>query len=41
MSFRLSAEAAEDIIAIVEQGVRMFGAGQARRYHDELSHYLI
>ncbi|MBW8789332.1 MAG: type II toxin-antitoxin system RelE/ParE family toxin, partial [Rhizobium leguminosarum] len=36
MSFRLSAEAEEDIIAIAEQGVRLFGAGQAKRYHDEL-----
>ncbi|MBY5334785.1 type II toxin-antitoxin system RelE/ParE family toxin [Rhizobium leguminosarum] len=36
MSFKLSAEAEEDIIAIAEQGVRMFGAGQAKRYHDEL-----
>ncbi|MBY5919767.1 type II toxin-antitoxin system RelE/ParE family toxin [Rhizobium leguminosarum bv. viciae] len=36
MSFKLSAEAEEDIIAIAEQGVRMFGAGQAKRYHNEL-----
>lgn len=36
MSFRLSVEAEEDIIAIAEQGVRMFGAGQAKRYHDGL-----
>ncbi|MBY3381175.1 type II toxin-antitoxin system RelE/ParE family toxin [Rhizobium laguerreae] len=36
MSFKLSAEAEEDIIAIAEQGVRMFGADQAKRYHDEL-----
>ncbi|MBB3918818.1 type II toxin-antitoxin system RelE/ParE family toxin [Rhizobium fabae] len=36
MSSKLSAEAEEDIIAIAEQGVRMFGAGHARRYHDEL-----
>ncbi|MCO6179741.1 type II toxin-antitoxin system RelE/ParE family toxin [Ciceribacter sp. RN22] len=36
MSFSLSVEAEEDIIAIAEQGVRMFGAGQAKRYHDEL-----
>lgn len=36
MSFKLSVEAEEDIIAIAEQGVRMFGAGQAKRYHDEL-----
>jgi toxin ParE1/3/4 len=36
MSFKLSVEAEEDIIAIAEQGARMFGADQARRYHDEL-----
>ncbi|SCW50791.1 toxin ParE1/3/4 [Rhizobium mongolense subsp. loessense] len=36
MHFRLSVEAEEDIIAIAEQGVRMFGSAQARRYHDEL-----
>lgn len=36
MSFKLSVEAEEDIIAIAEQGVRMFGAGQAKRYHDGL-----
>jgi toxin ParE1/3/4 len=36
MRFNLSVEAEEDIIAIAEQGVRMFGSAQARRYHDEL-----
>ncbi|MBX4909336.1 MULTISPECIES: type II toxin-antitoxin system RelE/ParE family toxin [Rhizobium] len=36
MRFDLSVEAEEDIIAIAEQGVRMFGAAQARQYHDEL-----
>lgn len=36
MSFHLSVEAEEDIIALAEQGVRMFGLAQARRYHDEL-----
>jgi toxin ParE1/3/4 len=36
MSFKLSVEAEEDIIAIAEHGVRGFGAGQAKRYHDEL-----
>ncbi|NNH66082.1 type II toxin-antitoxin system RelE/ParE family toxin [Rhizobium laguerreae] len=36
MSFKHSAEAEKDIIAIAEQGVRLFGAGQAKRYHDEL-----
>jgi len=35
MGFSLSIEAEEDIIAIAEQGVRMFGSAQARRYHDE------
>jgi toxin ParE1/3/4 len=36
MRFSLSIEAEEDIIAIAEQSVRMFGSAQARRYHDEL-----
>lgn len=36
MSFELSVEAEEDIIAIAEQGARMFGLDQAKRYHDEL-----
>lgn len=36
MRFSLSVEVEEDIIAIAEQGVRMFGSAQARRYHDEL-----
>ncbi len=36
MSFSLSVEAEEDTIAIAEQGVRISGAGQAKRYHDEL-----
>ncbi|WP_104663696.1 type II toxin-antitoxin system RelE/ParE family toxin [Ensifer adhaerens] len=36
MAFRLSVAAEEDIIAIAEDGVRLFGAAQARRYHDEL-----
>lgn len=36
MRFKLSVEAEEDIIAIAEQGVRVFGSAQARRYHDEL-----
>jgi toxin ParE1/3/4 len=35
MSFKLSVEAEEDIIAIAEQGARMFGGDQAKRYHDE------
>ncbi|OCJ04735.1 plasmid stabilization protein ParE [Rhizobium sp. AC27/96] len=36
MAFILSAAAEEDVIAIAEQGVHMFGLAQARRYHDEL-----
>lgn len=36
MRFSHSVEAEEDIIAIAEQGVRMFAPAQARRYHDEL-----
>ena len=36
MSFKLSVEAEEDIIAIAEQGARMIGVDQAKRYHDEL-----
>ncbi|HBF32312.1 type II toxin-antitoxin system RelE/ParE family toxin [Rhizobium sp.] len=36
MSFSLSVEAEEDVIAIAEQGVRMFGASQAKHYHAEL-----
>ena len=36
MGFRLSLAAEEDIIGIAEQGVRLFGAVQARQYHDEL-----
>ncbi|MBB3313332.1 toxin ParE1/3/4 [Rhizobium sp. BK196] len=36
MSFRLSVEAEEDVIAIAEQGVRLFGVVQAQRCHDDL-----
>lgn len=36
MRFRLSLAAKEDIIGIAEQGIRLFGPAQARRYHDEL-----
>lgn len=36
MSFKLSVEAEEDIIAIAEQVGRIFGVDQAKRYHDEL-----
>jgi toxin ParE1/3/4 len=36
MRFSLFVEAEEDIIAIAEQGVRLFGSAHAKRYHDEL-----
>lgn len=36
MGFRLSLAAEDDIVAIAEDGVRLFGAVQARRYHDAL-----
>lgn len=36
MGFRLSLAAEEDIIGIAEQGIRLFGPTQSRRYHDEL-----
>jgi len=36
MSFKLSVEAEDDVIAIAEQGVRLFGVEQAQRYHDDL-----
>lgn len=36
MGFRLTPEAEEDIVAIAEAGIRLFGPAQARRYHDEL-----
>ncbi len=36
MPFNLSVEAEEDIVAIAEQGVRVFGSLVARQYHDEL-----
>ena len=36
MGFRLSLEAEEDIIGIAEEGLRVFGPAQAKRYHDEL-----
>lgn len=41
MSFKLSAEAEEDIMAIAEQGVRMFGVDQANATTMNVSHYLI
>jgi toxin ParE1/3/4 len=36
VGFRLSLAAEEDIIGIAEQGIRLFGPVQAKRYHDEL-----
>lgn len=36
MRYTLSVEAEEDIVAIAEQGVRVFGTPQARHYHNEL-----
>ena len=36
MGFRLSLKAEEDIVGIAEDGLRLFGAAQARLYHDEL-----
>lgn len=36
MPFRLSVQAEEDIVFIAEDGIRMFGALVAKRYHDEL-----
>ncbi|MER8371104.1 type II toxin-antitoxin system RelE/ParE family toxin [Mesorhizobium sp. M1409] len=36
MGFRLSLAAEEDVVAIAEQGVRLFGAVQARQYHEGL-----
>ena len=36
MGFRLSLAAEEDITGIAEQGIRLFGPVQAKRYHDEL-----
>ncbi|MCG5481577.1 MAG: type II toxin-antitoxin system RelE/ParE family toxin [Ensifer alkalisoli] len=36
MGCPLSLVAEEDIIDIAEEGVRLFGPAQARRYHDEL-----
>jgi len=36
MHFSLSVEAEEDIIAIAEQGVRIFRSTEARRYHDDV-----
>jgi toxin ParE1/3/4 len=36
MPFSLSVQAEEDIISIAEEGIRIFGAVVAKRYHDEL-----
>lgn len=36
MDYRLTREAEEDIIAIAESGLRLFGEAQARRYHSDL-----
>jgi toxin ParE1/3/4 len=36
MEFKLSVLAEDDIIAIAEQGIAMFGPLQAKRYHAEL-----
>lgn len=36
MGFRLSLAAEDDVISIAEEGVRLFGPVQAKRYHEEL-----
>lgn len=36
MAFSLSVHAEEDIISIAEEGIRIFGALVAKRYHDDL-----
>ncbi|UHS59921.1 type II toxin-antitoxin system RelE/ParE family toxin [Agrobacterium vaccinii] len=36
MPFSLSVQAEEDIISIAEEGISIFGALVAKRYHDEL-----
>ncbi|UXS05313.1 type II toxin-antitoxin system RelE/ParE family toxin [Agrobacterium tumefaciens] len=36
MPFNLSVQAEEDIVSIAEEGIRVFGALVAKRYHDEL-----
>jgi toxin ParE1/3/4 len=36
MGYRLTREAEEDVVGIAETGLRLFGAAQARRYHDDL-----
>ncbi len=36
MGFRLTQQAEDDIIAIAEVGLRLFGEAQAIKYHDQL-----
>ena len=36
MSYRLTSEAEDDIIAIAKMGVRLFGERQANRYNEDL-----
>ena len=36
MTYRLTAEAARDIIALTEYGIETFGQAQARKYHEAL-----
>ena len=36
MPFSLSVQAEEDIVSIAEEGISVFGAFLAKRYHDEL-----
>lgn len=40
MPFILSVQAEEDVISIAEEGIRVFGALVAKRYHDELFNLL-
>lgn len=40
MNFKLSVRAENDIIAIAEEGIRLFGPIQAKRYHDDLFNVL-
>lgn len=40
MNFKLSVKAESDIIAIAEEGIRLFELTQAKRYHDELFSFL-
>lgn len=36
MAYRLTRKAAEDIIAIYQDGIRLFGAVQAEKYHSAM-----